>query len=883
MLLLALCASTLHGIHGSARIDLPVVHVESAHQLESAPTAPSPRPGDLCLACQLARTPCGPVALETSALVAFDPGSLLRTPRLGASPLPVCGVVLRPAPHPSLPDPCAIVPRASITGPRNDRIVRMAGRLPSANQVQVRFPCTRTSIGRCLRLFFFCSHVMPAAAQSGGMLSGKVTRDTGEALSGAAVTIEEVKREVRTDADGVYRFENVPPGAYHVWVSAEGYSTRRTEVNVTPQGATLDLVVSFDLHFAEVVSVSPTARPQFESYQPTSVLAGQELQKQLESTIGATLRSEPGVAMRALGPGPARPVIRGLDGDRVAVLQDGGRVGDLSSQSGDHGVPINPASAERIEVVRGPATLLHGSNAIGGLVNLITNQIPTTPVTGATGDFTLDFGSNAEEAGGAGEVRVGNGRMALTVGGNARRSGNFSTPEGEVENSKSRTSGFNIGGSMTREKSYLGASYVFDDTKYGVPLVEEGQTQLTPQRHAFTVRGGGQGFDGAISSYRATFSVKRYEHDELDGEEVATHFDNDTEDGELLLSHKPLGRLSGTVGGSFLNRRFNNEGEEVLAPPTKQRGAAFFLYEEVAWPHATLQFGGRLDHTRFEPDSSDLPERTFNEFSGSVGLLLRPAAANENFVVALSLARAARNPALEELYYFGAHPGNFAFEIGNPELGAERGLGFDVSLRTRASRVRGELTFFRNSINDFIFRNPLDEEEVIDRTDEFNERFGTEGEIDPEDFQVVENVAADSTFWGVEAHADFELTTGLFAELTYDFVRGELQDSGDPLPRIPPYRVIPGVRYQRNAFQFGASVTITGDQDRVFGAETPTEGSEVLRLFGSYSFLAGGVTNTITARLDNATDELYRNHLNYLKDVLPEIGRSFKVLYSVRF
>ena len=157
-------------------------------------------------------------------------------------------------------------------------------------------------------------------AQAGAAITGRVLRDTGEPMAGAAVVVDELKREVRTDEEGRYVVDGVPPGVYHLAVRAEGYSTRRTEVTVTPQGATLDLVVELDLHFAEVVSVSPNARAQFESYQPTSVLAGQDLQKQLEATIGATLQSEPGVAMRALGPGPARPVIRGLDGDRVAVL-----------------------------------------------------------------------------------------------------------------------------------------------------------------------------------------------------------------------------------------------------------------------------------------------------------------------------------------------------------------------------------------------------------------------------------------------------------------------------------------------------------------------------------------------------------------------------------
>jgi iron complex outermembrane receptor protein len=729
---------------------------------------------------------------------------------------------------------------------------------------------------------------MPLLAQTGASISGKVTRDNGDPMGGAAVMLEELKREVRTDADGAYRFDNIPPGDYHVSVRTEGYSTRRTEVTVTPEGATLDLVVELDLHFAEVVSVSPTARSQFESYQPTSVLAGQDLQKQLEATIGATLQSEPGVAMRSLGPGPARPVIRGLDGDRVAVLQDGQRVGDLSSQSGDHGVTLNPSSARRIEVVRGPATLLYGANAIGGLVNVITDQIPTTPVTTPSGEVTLDLGSNAGEAGGAGDVHFGNGRLAVHVAGGGRRAGNFSTPEGEVENSQSQSSVFNVGGSWTGDRRYAGASYGFDDSEYGVPIVEGGEIRLTPRRHAFNVRVGAEGLNGAITSYRGTIGVRRYEHKELEGVEVGTVFNNDTEEAELLVSHRPFGKLSGTVGGSLFTRGFTAIGEEALSPPVDQRTTALFLYEELTWPHVTFQFGGRLDLTSFEPEGGVLPDRSFNEFSGSVGLLFTPAAANDNFVIAASLARAARNPALEELYFFGPHPGNFAFEIGNPSLASERALGFDLSLRARSNRIRGEVTIFHNRINDFIFRNPLSDEEFVEREEEFDERFGVVdepggGHEHEDEFQFIEFVGADSTLYGIEAHADINLTDSLVAEITYDWVRGRLTDSNQPLPRIPPFRVIPGLRYQRNALQAGGTITLIGDQDRVFGEETPTPGAGVLKLFGSYSFVRGGLTNTITTRLDNATNKLYRQHLNYLKDVLPEIGRNFKVVYSVTF
>lgn len=729
----------------------------------------------------------------------------------------------------------------------------------------------------------------PALAQTGTTLRGRVTQgETNLPMGGALVVIDELRREVRADDEGSYVFEVVPPGQYHIGVRAEGYSTRRTEVTIGTTPATLNLSIDFDLHFAEVLSVSPNARPQFESYQPTSVLAGQDLAKQLESTIGATLSEAPGVAMRSLGPGPARPVIRGLDGDRVVVLEDGQRMGDLSSQSGDHGVPINPAAAKKIEVVRGPATLLYGANAIGGLVNVITDQIPTEKTTKPAGNFTMDLGSNGSQGGAAGDVHVGNGRFAFHFGGATRRSGDISTPSGSVDNSDSRMAMGQVGAAWTGDKSYAGASYGYDDTRYGIPVVEEGTISLTPKRHAVSARAGASEMGGWLQSYRATLGVRRYEHSELEGDEVGTTFNNDSIEGELLLSHRPAGRFVGSIGGWFLDRQFKATGAEALSPPIDQRGLAAFLYEEIKWSHATLQFGGRVDRAEYAPKSI-LPARDFTEWSGSLGLLIQPEAANDNFVIAASLARAARPPALEELYFFGPHPGNLSFEIGNPDLEAERGLGFDVSLRGRSSRFEAELTFFRNDITNYVFRNPVSEAEFEAREEELDTRFGVvEEEVaggghDHGDFPFVEFVGRDSVLMGVEAHLDIKLASPLTLESSFDWVTGELADTGDPLPRIPPYRLTTGVKYQKNAFQIGGSVTAVSEQNRVYGDETTTGGYATARFFGSYSFAKGGVLNTITARLDNATDKLYRNHLNYLKDVLPEAGRSFKLVYTVGF
>ena len=733
-----------------------------------------------------------------------------------------------------------------------------------------------------------------AAAQAGVTVSGRLLDAlTGAPVPAATVQIDELKRQTTTTPDGGFTFDAVPPGTYHLSVRSAGYSSRRTEVTVAENVATPPLTVAVDpeLHFEDVVSVSADARSQFDTFQPTSVLAGQELTKRLEMSLGATLESQPGVASRSFGPAPARPVIRGLDGDRVLILQDGQRLGDLSSQSGDHGVSINPAAAQRIEVVRGPATLLYGANAIGGLVNIITDEIPTEPLTGTTGNFTVDLGTAANEGAGAGDVHVGNGTVALHVGGGGRRSGDVSTPEGAVANSQSRNGFATVGLAWTGDKGYLGGSYGYEDTKYGIPVVEGGLLQITPRRHAFTLRGGGEKLTGAFDAFRATLGIRRYKHDELEGDEVGTAFTNNTAELEIMGSHRAVGRLQGSLGGWFLDRAFDARGAEALSPAVDERGFAAFLYEEVTWPHVTFQFGGRVDHTRFAITDAD--ERDFTNASGSVGLLFRPAGADDRVTVALSVARAARNPALEELFFFGVHHGNFALEVGDPNLQSEQAFGLDLSLRWRSSRASGEVTYFRNDIGDYIFRRNLTAEEFEAREEEFIERFGgrepaghehADGAAGEEDeIAIVEFVGADSLLQGVEAHADFQLTPRLAVELGADYVRASVKATNEPLPRIPPFRFRAGLRYQYNAFQAGGEVVATATQDRVSSVEEATDGYTLLKLFASYSFATGRATSTVTARLDNATDELYRNHLSLIKRLVPEMGRNFKLLYSVTF
>ena len=368
-------------------------------------------------------------------------------------------------------------------------------------------------------------------------ITGQVRRaGTLKPVGKATVIVEGTAIEATSDDEGRFTLANVPPGSRHVIIAAPGLMPLRAELTLSAGGAApLDAVLDAEVHYTEVVSVSPEARDIFASYQPTSVLAGADLNRELEASLGATLQAQPGVAERSFGPGPSRPVIRGLDGDRVLILENGQRVGDLSSQSGDHGVPVNPASAGRIEVVRGPATLLYGANAIGGLVNVIDETIPTHAVEGAHGTVMLDLGTAANEANAATALSFGHGRWAAHVGGSGKRNGDVQTPEGEIENTQSRGGFGNAGLSFTGQKGYVGASYGYDNTRYGIPFVEEGQVELTPRRHVFAVKAEASKLSGIVEGIRADFAARRYQHDEIVGGQVGTHFGNDTNEVNLFV------------------------------------------------------------------------------------------------------------------------------------------------------------------------------------------------------------------------------------------------------------------------------------------------------------------------------------------------------------
>jgi iron complex outermembrane receptor protein len=322
------------------------------------------------------------------------------------------------------------------------------------------------------------------------------------------------------------------------------------------------------------------------------------------------------------------------------------------------------------------------------------------------------------------------------------------------------------------------------------------------------------------------------------------------------------------LGLAGVTRSFSATGEEALSPAVDQNGFALYLYEEATLSrHVALQFGGRYDHAHFSP-AEEFSQRGFDNFSGSVGLLLHPS---DQTTVAFSLARAARNPALEELYFHGPHPGNNAFENGDDTLKSEDAVGFDMSFRWQGAKATGEVTYFINNVNNFIYR-----ELTADVEDDLPVTFFTQ---------------SDARLQGVEAHIDLHLVAPIWLEAGLDYVHGDFTVLDQPLPRMPPLRGRIGVRYQHNALQVGVDGIFADKQDRIFVletpdgvvGETPTDGYGLARLFATYSFTTGKVVNTLGVRLENAGNTVYRNHLNYLKDLAPEVGRDFRVTWTVHF
>jgi iron complex outermembrane receptor protein len=749
-------------------------------------------------------------------------------------------------------------------------------------------PRLRAQLSR--RLGLLCTAVLlftPLVAAANfdpewGTIRGKVTLGAiGLPLRQVTVLIVQLGRTTETNEKGFYQFNQVPPGAYDIFVTAPALADERHKIQI---GAGDTVVADFRMRLMPIresitVTASGHEQTSIESFQATSVLDSIQLVEKSKSSLGEVLNGQPGVAKRDFGPGNSRPVIRGFDGDRVLIMKDGISTGTLSSQSGDHGETLNPLNLDRLEVVKGPATLLYGSNAIGGVVNAITPQGETqgSPHTGLSAYLTGVGGTTNGQAGGAAGLRYGLGRWVFWADAGGQCTSNYDTPLGDVYNSWTHLLNGSGGFGWSGEKSFSSLSFGYESSGYGIPPVTEEVVHLALHRSDVRFIGGFHDLESFISGFRVTLDYSAYHHEELSEENTPnTIFDNRLFSYRGVFDQRKTGPLTGIFGFSGFHRDYESTGEEAISPPLNQDNAALFTLQKVNLKLFRLQFGGRVDYTAYGLKVQENPgvarNRDFTGLSGAVGINV-PLWTNAAFVA--NYTHSYRAPALEELYNNGPHPGNATFEIGNTNLKRERSAGLDLALRFQPKGLHWEADFFYYSIDNFVFLAPTGH--VRD------------GLIEAEYLQGA------SRFIGGEASLDVGLTDFLWLLTGMDYVDAQLTRSvtsrttglmtpaGTPLPRIPPLRGRFGLDLHLQNLSLRPEAVAVHPQDRFFPTEARTAGSVIFNFNASYTIAGQHAVHVFSVSAFNLGNQLYRNHLSFIKDIAPEIGRGVRLAYTVRF
>lgn len=777
------------------------------------------------------------------------------------------------------------------------------------------------------RLFLSGAFVLVASvafyAQTGS-LSGTITSEVNrQPLAGVSVEIPKLKRSAETDENGVYTFTDVPNGIYTVVTHIEGFSDKAQSVNISSGTRTLDFSLSLTALRVEVnVTATGSEQSVFESFSSVNSVGATRIAEKASTSIGDILENEAGVSKRSFGGGGSgRPSIRGFEGDRVLVLQDGVRNGSVGSQSGDHGEPVAALNLERLEVIKGPATLLYGSNAIGGVVNAVTND-ENTAHEGLRGYFSALGGSVNKQGGLAGGLEYGVKNYLFNLNLNGMRESDYKTPLGKIPNSGSRSYGGSGSFGYFADKGFLRGTVTLDRRRYGIPYAplfesgellsianggvdcggkEEGEEpvdcqfnldalknaferELPPvpdeeidikmRRNNYRLTGGFRNLNSPITQGDFYVDFTDYRHQEIEAEdgieEVATTFDNDVFSYRALFQQANYKNLSGRFGFDGYRRSYLTEGaEQLVEGRVRQNNFAAFGLQELGFERFSLQFGGRVETNRYNPANGDLRDLDYTGFSGAIGAKVNLW---KGGVFVTDFTSSYRSPALEELYNFGPHIGTVTFEVGDQTLTRERSNGVEFSLRQNSKRVRFNGSIFYYDIDNFIYLSPLDEDE--------------NGFVDVEDGLPVSLYSqGDSRFFGADATLEVDFNNYLGAFFVGDIVNAKLKDGSIPLPRISPARARVGLDFKYKGLSLRPEGVFAARKDvnDIFSLETPTAGYGIFNINGSYTFVVDKTAHVFTFGGQNLTDKLYRNHTNFIKDLTPEAGRGFRLSYTVRF
>ncbi len=618
----------------------------------------------------------------------------------------------------------------------------------------------------------------------------------------------------------------------------------------------------------ETVVVTGNPLGSSEVATPSSVLSGNGLVLRRGGTLGETLDGLPGVSSSYFGPNANRPVIRGQDGDRIRVLSNAGASLDASGLSFDHAVPIDPLVVERVEVLRGPAALLYGGSAVGGVVNAIDNRIPKAAIDGVSGALESRFGGAASERAVSALVETGGGGFALHADAFGRKTGNLRVPafdrpleDGTTEprrrvvNSASRAHGGAVGGSLVWGRGFLGASVDTYRNDYGI--VAEDDITIQMRRDRFTLAGELRSPDGHIATLRAQAASADYQHQEIEGDgAVGTTFRTRGSDARVEAVHRVLpggaGRIEGTVGMQFDSSRFSALGDEAFLPSTRTRQAAAFLLERWTWGDSGhLSAGVRAEHVRVRsegdaagagPQFGPPQERKFSPRSASLGAVLNLI---PQWQLSSSWSYTERAPTSYELYANGVHAATSAYERGDPQQGLERGRNLDLALGWKEGANRIKLGVFDSRFANYIALTATGEPDFVDDAGD--------------GFPVFAFRGVRARLYGLELEGTWRAMEGVRSidlDAKLDIVRGSNVDSGEALPRLAPRRVTVGVNLVQGVWTARAEVQHASAQDRVPATDVRTSGWTLVNLSASHSLRLAGRDALLFMKLQNVGNQL---------------------------
>ncbi|MEN1728567.1 MAG: TonB-dependent receptor, partial [Pseudomonadota bacterium] len=693
---------------------------------------------------------------------------------------------------------------------------------------------------------------------------------------------------------------------------------------------------SVDLENLEVRAL-PFSQSALESAKPIQVLAGEALDDRRGLTIGETLANEPGVHSNWYGPGAGRPVIRGLGGPRVAILEDGLAVGDASAPSDDHAIAYEPLLVDQIEILRGPATLLYGTGASGGVVNLIDNRIAESlPDSPFTGRYEVRGDTVADERSGVFRLNGAAGNLAWHVDGAWRDADDYEIPgmaerhdddhdedhddehgdeeEGIVGNSFVESQSGTIGLSYVGERGFIGASFHSFETEYGIPAPhshgeeedhdhegeeEHGEEEeefafIDMEQERFDISGGLENPFPGLTNASFRFGINDYIHQEIEmeggdhggeegeeEEEVPTTFDVENTQFRLELENEAIFGFTGAIGVQYNDEDFQAIGEEAFIPPSQSESLALFFLQEREFGDVTLSIGGRVesfevdadlsgmeedhddDHGDDDHDHEGLPDvdfdtdnRDFTNYSFGVGALWQ---IDNLWQGSIDISRTQRAPLASELFANGEHLATFSFDIGDANLDRETTLSWDLGLHRHSENFDFAVNLFYKQIDDFIYL--------------------AETGLEVEGLDVRVTRQEDADIYGLETQATWQIHDTSFGDFdltaAYDYVRGELDDSGD-IPRISPQRLSAGIAWYQGSWRAGLDWQRVFRQDDVGEFESETAGYNLVNARLAYSFNLGQMPMEAFVSGHNLGDNEARVHTSYLVDFAPLPGRNWR-------